>query len=102
MTSLDIFNHLGWKGPFTPDYEYRVFLALQLSTDVTELTTLIEKGTRVNARSRIPEIIHSPSGAHLKVQVSHGPREAEAEPIVLRRRDADRGRRRRIGNGFQQ
>ena len=54
MTSVDIFNHLGWKGPFTPDYEYRVFLALQLGTDGTELTTLIQKGTRVNARSCIP------------------------------------------------
>ena len=56
MTSVDIFNHLGWKGPFTPDYEYRVFLALQLGTDGTVLTTLIQKGTRVNARSRKPRL----------------------------------------------
>ena len=56
MTSVDIFNHLGWKGPFTPDYVYRVFLALQLCTDCTVLTTLIEKGTRVNARSRKPRL----------------------------------------------
>ena len=56
MTSVDIFNHLGWKGLFTPDYVYRVFLALQLGTDGTVLTTPIEKGTRVNARSRKPRL----------------------------------------------
>ena len=43
MTSVDIFNHLGWKGPFTPDYVYRVFLGLQLCTDGTVLTTLMKK-----------------------------------------------------------
>ena len=61
MTSVDIFNHLGWKGPFTPDYVYRVFLALQLCTDGTVLTTLMKKGTRVNARSRKPRLIHKAS-----------------------------------------
>ena len=83
MTSVDIFNHLGWKGLFTPDYEYRVFLALQLGTDGTELTTLIEKGTRVNARSRIPEIIHSASGAYLRFGRATDNREAEEETISL-------------------
>ena len=61
MTSVDIFNHLGWKGLFTPDYQYHVFLALQLCTDGTVLTTLIEKGTRVNARSRKPRLSTDPA-----------------------------------------
>ena len=56
MTSIDIFNHLGRKGLFTPDYVYRVFLGLQLCIDGTLLRTLIEKGTRVNARSRKPRL----------------------------------------------
>ena len=80
MTSVDIFNHLGWKGPFTPDYEYRVFLALQLCTDGTVLTTLIEKGTRVNARSRIPEIIHSGSGAYLRFRRATDPAKRKQSP----------------------
>jgi len=54
MTSVDIFNNLGWKGPSPPIIVYRVYSALQLGTDGTELTTHLKKGARVNARNCIP------------------------------------------------